>query len=346
MINSPSLCCALLCLSSVSASPPLSWEELEREALDPRGRLESIFEIAEYGTRDQMVSALAADSEALNRLDGQGRSLLELARLGKNTRVLALLRNTARLQRAQARNQQDQIQRNSAGAQHSLPLAARAVSAIQLKDAAVLKQLIEEGFQVNGYYPFIKATPIEEAIKFDALDCLRLLVESGANWRVVSKREDHAKTMLMVATRYNRAEMVEYLIFLGAHPMGKGNNDATALHDACYYHSLDALRVLLPHYKEMNFSPWGSRNEFPLMLSLIYQDGAAQAIEIFAEAGFDPDHSMFSETPLIRAAKLNKLEAIKALLKAGASPKRQDEHGNQARDYASPEGREILDAHR
>ncbi len=342
MTPSISLCCALLCLSSVSASTPMSWEEVEREALDTRGRLESIFEIAQYGTRDQMINALAVDSEALHRVDAQGRSLIELATLGENRSVLVFLRNTARLQRAQAaRNQQ----RNSERAQNTLPLATRAISAIQMNDTAVLKQLIKEGFVLNGYYPFIKATPLEEAIKFGSMGCLRLLIESGANWRVISQREDHAKPMLMVAARHNRAEMIDYLIFLGAHPMSKGNNGATALHDACYYNNVDAIRALLPHYKEMNFSPWGERNEYPLTLTILYHDGT-DVIELYSKAGFDPDHKMFSETPLIRAAKLNKLEAIKALLKAGASLKRQDEHGKTPRDYASPEGRAILDAHR
>ncbi len=347
MINHYRGLAALLVWSSVGLAEPLSWEQVEQQALDTRGRVQSAFEIAQYGSIAQMRELLELQPEALHVRDAHGRSLLDLARLGGERSMELYLQ---RLSHSDSDTPNVSIGSGSQSSGSLRTPAARqaAMKAAREDDTAALRRLIAAGFDVNCYSMIDKATPVEEAVRAGSLDALRLLVGAGADWRIRSQREDHSKPMLLVAATHNRPDIITYLLSLGADPMEKGANGATALHDACYYLSLDAIRVLLPSHKEQNYSPDGGVNSYPLRLAIDYRPNeVAQVIDMFAAAGFDPNHAMFADEPLlIHASKKGNKAAASALLRAGADPTVRDNQGKTAADYASLEMRVLLEQYK
>ena len=91
------------------------------------------------------------------------------------------------------------------------------------------------------------------AIKIDNSDCVRILIDAGAELGVVNK---DGWSALHMAVRTGDIDMVNMLI--SAHPDSltvKSNNDRTILHTACLDGHVDVVTTLLQH-SQVRWSPW------------------------------------------------------------------------------------------
>ena len=74
------------------------------------------------------------------------------------------------------------------------------------------------------------------------------------------------------------------------------------------------------------------RQQTPLCAAIV--KGDVETVKKFIEYGSDVNESSEGVTPLMLAARFNRVEIIKLLLEKGANTKTRDERGNTAANYA------------
>ena len=84
------------------------------------------------------------------------------------------------------------------------------------------------------------ANPISFAICKGDLETVKKFVEYGAD----VNEKSNGMTPLMVAARYNKAEIIKFLIAKGAHPDEKDENGFTALKYAELSNATEAIQLL------------------------------------------------------------------------------------------------------
>lgn len=165
-----------------------------------------------------------------------------------------------------------------------------------------------------------------------------MLLRAGANPNAVRK---DGKTMLHVAAAESDPASLLLLLKAGASPMTQFWNGATALHDAVWFGRADNVKVLLPSYKSINFSPAADGPGFPINIAI--QHGQTNILRLFLEAGLDVKDSRFKDEPLlVKAVRVRNTDMVRALLQAGADRSAADKEGKTALDYANNEMMEIL----
>lgn len=203
------------------------------------------------------------------------------------------------------------------------------------------KDLKEEltGVDVNAVVGENGNTLLEEAIVQQNLSAVKTLLTAGANPNTSSPK--NGKTPLHVAAGYDNAEIVETLLKAGANPMVQAGNGAYPIHEAVWYEKPAPLRVLLPYYREMNFSPDGWGNGYPVTMALSRKN--PQLLKEILKAGLDVNDKRFAKEPLLTiAVKNNREDMVKLLLKAKARKEAPDAHGKKALYYAKGSIRDLL----
>ncbi len=203
------------------------------------------------------------------------------------------------------------------------------------------KDLKEEltGVDVNAVVGENGNTLLEEAIVQQNISAVKTLLAAGANPNTSSKK--NGKTPLHVAAGYDDAEIVETLLKAGANPMVQAGNGAYPIHEAVWYEKLASLRVLLPYYREMNFSPDGWGNGYPVTMALSKKN--PELLKEILKAGLDVNDKRFAKEPLLTiAVKNNREDMVKLLLKAKARKEAPDAHGKKALYYAKGSIRDLL----
>ena len=101
------------------------------------------------------------------------------------------------------------------------------------------------------------------------------------------------------------------------------------------------LRLLLPYYRDCNYSPNGGVNGYPVTMAINREN--PQLLEEILKAGIDVNAACFADEPLlIRATKRRDETKVKMLLKAGVNRDAVDRNGKKAVDYAEGSLRDIL----
>ena len=172
------------------------------------------------------------------------------------------------------------------------------------------------------------ATPLHYACSLGRLSCLKLLHKEAIRGNLnigVKYGEEHS--LLHTATRYDKKEIVEYLLQNGANKMGSRTENSTApLHVAAKLNHDACVQILLDAGVEVDALNNSKRQETPLHLAA--EKGSTEVAKILirnsANINAETDKG---ETPLHYASKCLSLEIMNLLIEHGADVDAQDKGG-------------------
>ena len=177
----------------------------------------------------------------------------------------------------------------------------RAVERGDVEIATILADLCAEHLDtVYEQAIYLHETPLSLAVKAQAIEMVRILLEAGADPDTTTQNAFYLyETPLSLAVKAQAIEMVRILLEAGADP------DTT---------TQNAFRLY----------------ETPLSLAVKAQ--AIEMVRILLEAGADPDTTTQNafrlyETPLSLAVKAQAIEMVRILVNAGADPNKSLERG-------------------
>ena len=193
-------------------------------------------------------------------------------------------------------------------------------------DTNRIKQLIENGADINFRDHKSKRTALLEAIESDRLDNVKVLLDNGADPNGIAYEN---YKVLCTAAKKSSEEIVKLLIERGA----KLDSESGVVTWAAVRGQLVLLEWLLNHGGDVNedFFAYGLN---PLNAAI---DSGNMNIAIFLiKKGADVNHihKFTGATPLMTAAITNKTDFLKLLIENGADSSYKDKNGKTAWDYA------------
>ncbi len=306
----------------------------------------SILEAAAVGDVAALQARLA-EGENPSQVDEEGNSPLHYAAMGKSPRVLELLLNAGADPAARdARGRTPrQVCRHAA---FLAPLLAAELTRqreidlcalITRADEAGVRAALAQGVNPNARSADNEGTLLLYAVSLGHVSIVRALLEAGARVNATTLRG--GLTPLHIAAAHGDGPLLHLLLASGADPMLQAANGAYPLHDAIWTKQTEAVRILLPAYASINFSPPGGPHGSPLSMAISYK--REDCVRAFLEAGFNPnDARLRNEPPLILAVRSGSGCCVKLLLEAGADKQMTDANGKTAADYAPAELLDLL----
>ena len=224
--------------------------------------------------------------------------------------------------------------------------------------AEFLKSLMQTGINVKDNSG---QTPLHDAAKKGANDCLKILIENEAN---VNAKDIIGVTPLHAAARNGNAECLEILIENSASVDAKDNNGQTPLHEASKKGATDCLKILIKKLADVNAkdncgeTPLhvtalnGNDETLNILIENLADVNARNNIEetplhLAATAGGNvcleillQNHAVVNakdsqgETALHAAARLGNAECVKALIENGVDVEIRNSHGERSYDVA------------
>ncbi len=342
-MNASLLLPLLVCSALAAPSTPL-WPmqgaSFRHPVLAPRSNaVYSVLEAAAAGDAAALEARLAAGENPSQR-DELGNSPLHYAAQGNSVRVLQLLleagADTAardalgRTPRELCRHASLMHQLELAEARRLRELEADAL--IARGDEAGLRKALAAGVSPDARSEDNEGFLLLHAVMKGHAGMVSALLEAGAKVNAVTV--ERRQSALHLAAGRGDTALIRQLLEAGADPMLQTTNGAYALHDAVWARRLEAVRVLLPAYASVNFSPKGGPHDTPLNMAIVY--GRDEYVQAFLEAGFNPnDARLKGEPPLILAVRHEREGCVRLLLEAGADKQTPDGHGKTAMDYAT-----------
>ncbi|GAB1209750.1 hypothetical protein APSETT445_008531 [Aspergillus pseudonomiae] len=176
---------------------------------------------------------------------------------------------------------------------------------------------------------YLGYTPLMRAVKSGRMDAIRVLVERGANVRT---QNDAGESLLHVALRDGRKEIIEQVLGLQPHPGAVDVNGNTELHVAATQGLVDVCRQLVGPMKCHILT--GNRNkETPLHCAV--KAKKYELVTLFLSEGAMVEwRDIHEKTPLHLAVEAGCQEIVQLLLNANASPCKRDQYGKTPIDYA------------
>ncbi len=212
------------------------------------------------------------------------------------------------------------------------------LSAIRDKNKEAVEGAINNGVNIQALSEDKTQNTLSTALRAHWPEGVKMLLRAGADPNAV--RND-GKTMLHVAAAESDPASILLLLKAGANPMTKIGNGATALHDAVWFGRADNVKVLLPIYKSINFSPAADGPGFPVQIAI--HRGQTAILRLFLEAGMDVNDPRFKDDPLlVQAVRTGHADMVLTLLRAGVNRYATDKDGKTAFDYANNEMAELL----
>jgi ankyrin repeat protein len=209
------------------------------------------------------------------------------------------------------------------------PPTASLVEAVRSGDADRVRLLLGQKIDVNGASRD-GSTPLHYAVQRDDQSMVELLLKSGANVRAANR---YGVAPLAIAAVNGHAGILKALLDAGADPNAGLSADETPIMTAARTGKVDALKTLIAYGAQVNTRD--SRGQSPLMWAAAKNN--ADAVRVLVEAGGDlrartnnkqtgraaqmtvflsPQPTGF--TALLFAVRAGSLDAVKALLDAGA----------------------------
>jgi len=332
------LCCGLLSAASV--------EHYYKLACDSQGRLGSVQELAEAGQQEKLHALLQKGANP-NQIDELGRSPLHLAVLsGHAAAAKVLIEHGADCLAKDAQGRiPTQLAKNAevkavceAGLARRL-IEVEACKSIEQGMQSVLAKALSEGLNPNAFAADNTMPLLGIAIRNKKLACVKLLLAAGADPK--ARLVDSNASILSIAGAVGTAAIVEALLEKGADAMVYNKSRSYPIHEAIWNRNSDVVKVLLPSYAKINFSPDGGRNG--LAAEMAISRGTPRILAYFIDAGLDINHPMFKTPLLTLAVQSEKIVHVKMLLEAGAKKNALDEQGKKAADYAHGEIEDLLE---
>lgn len=173
---------------------------------------------------------------------------------------------------------------------------------------------LEHGVSANAQYRDNSGSFLMQAVRESRPHMVRLLIRHGAD---VNAAVPGGESILHAAALQKNPWIVQDLLTAGANPMAKNDNLATPLHEAVWAENLSAVRILLPAYKDCNYSPDGAHNDTPLHLAIVRRN--ERLVQMFLEVGIDFNHPAYEKTPLLPFAAEKGTPEITELLRAAGA---------------------------
>ena len=184
--------------------------------------------------------------------------------------------------------------------------------AVELGRPEHIRELLEDGLDPNGAQSD-GMTALHWSAYRDNLETADLLIKSGAD---PDAQNRYGVTPLHLACVNGNGAMVELLVGAGADPNGVQRGGETALMTAARTGKVGAVRVLLDHGAEV-----GAREAVGGQTALMWAaaEGHAGVVRLLVKSGASVEARLASGfTPLLFAVREGRIEAMEALLEAGA----------------------------
>lgn len=313
-----------------------------------RVRNEAVWSLNEAAVAGDLAVCLAriGEGEPVSAADEQGNTPLHLAAAAGHDKVaLALLENGA-----------DPMAENKEGkrpAEVASTEAARAAceegekprrkelalfTAVREGRVGELQLALKAGVNPNALSGDNAHSLLTAAVIAGQVEAARVLLKAGAEVNYV---EPSSRTALNHAAGGGNVEMVQMLLNAGADPMMHTNHGAYPIHDAIWSGRTAAAVLLVPYYKSVGYNPDGRGNGYPATMAI--GRGNVEVLKALLAAGLNPNDPVFAKEPLlVMAAKGNRLEMARVLLKAGADKRAKDATGKKAADYAKGDLLKLL----
>lgn len=245
-------------------------------------------------------------------------------------------------------------------------ISQKAFRAIKHGDAAALRQLLQPGRYCNVVGGSGGQVPIHYAAKKGKLECIKILIQNGADIHY----EDHeCETAITLASLHGHTECVRYLLEQGANvndcaadgsPLmyaaqcgneecirmlldrGANVNESvghgkTALKAAIRYASVPCVRLLVEHGAKVTKADFFGFDE----MMLAVKRGNEECIQLILAAGGNPEYvGKQLEVSLFDAVNTDDVLRVRELLKQGADVNFINPDGEtvlfRALQYASP----------
>ena len=189
----------------------------------------------------------------------------------------------------------------------------RVIDAVKSGNTATLRALLQKRADVNT--PEADgATALHWAVNRDNTEMVQLLIAAGANVKAANR---YGITPLLLACETGSAPTVEALLKAGADPNGALPEGETALMTAARAGKADVIKALVAHGGNVNAQEsWHSQTALMWAASENHPDAIKMLTELSADVNLRSDGGF---TPIMFAARAGKIEAVEALLKAGAN---------------------------
>jgi ankyrin repeat protein len=202
--------------------------------------------------------------------------------------------------------------------------------AVRQKKSVVVRALLDAGADPDKSESDDQF-PIVLAIEQRGRDILEMLINAGARPGLARRHRNSNRTLLQHAAIHGDAEVVKFVLSLGADARGDRNDVNAALLNACGYgNSTAAAQLLLDAGADLNWTSDDGRT--PLYEAA--QWGLKNTVALLLEHKAQPDHVCghdgLSWTPLMVAAANGRTDTVRLLLEAGASRERKDDRGRTA----------------
>jgi uncharacterized protein len=288
-------------------------DSLLKAGVDPNGA-------NDYGATALYAGAASTDPAVVAKLLAAGADPNGHLAAGETPLMEAALRgNLATVKALLAAGADPNVQEKSGG-QTAL------MWAISQRHSAVVDELVKAKADVN-LASKTGSTPLMFAAQGD-LKSAKILLAAGARPNI--QHPDNGQTALIIASTMHNTDVVEALLEKGADPNIRDANTFTALHSAVRdseygvdnqnrAEAAKTVKVLLAHGADPNARI----------------DQKKQTVRALNELAFQ------GATPLLLAAEVNSLDAIKELVKGGADPMIATEQGTTALTVACGAGTDV-----
>lgn len=210
------------------------------------------------------------------------------------------------------------------------------ISSIKANQFWMVDYCLKSGISIDAPQKYTEeTTPLTAAVELNNLDMVKFLVENGAdiNGKEISP--------LLAATYIGSRtfDIVKFLIEHGANVNVRNKRGETPLYNAfCNSDGIEMIKFLIKHGANVNAAD-NTDGETPIFVAPRWIDeGYSQHLDKFTyliEHGADINfRNKNGETPLMIAAKFNKIAAARILIEHGADITIKDNNGHTAKDIA------------
>jgi ankyrin repeat protein len=193
--------------------------------------------------------------------------------------------------------------------------------AVGRSDEVLTAEFLARGAPINGTDPNACQTPFYVAAEARDWSMMKYLLKRGANVNGGGDGLDYASALSYAAER-NDFEMVRFLLAHGAQ-VNKEVRFGNALTKAAEAGNVEMVRLLLRHKADPSIGDY--HNDLSVLIAI---NNKTKVLKLLLTAGANPNVDAWGGKSLLGiAASLGNLEAVTAVLSAGAKVNRASSHG-------------------
>ena len=181
--------------------------------------------------------------------------------------------------------------------------------AVESNQNYFVEEILKRKVDVDVESSILCSMPISTAIINKNLECVKLLLEYGAD---VNFKNNSGKTPIWYASAYGSVDIFKLLVERGADLELKNKFDIKLIHVAALFDNINIVKHLIENDVDVNTKD--NYGDTPLHYASI--KGHLECVKLLLESGADPKiKNNEEETPLHMASKCGYLECINCLSK-------------------------------